>query len=56
MVFKTMFERATAFSAVFVFIVFSVVGKKYLNFMQAESQNRIDSLTTSQQNVKEVEN
>ena len=46
MVFKTMFERATAFSAVLIFIIFSIVGTKYLGFMRAESESRLDSVTS----------
>lgn len=48
MVFKTMFERATAFSAIIVFVLFGIVGTKYLDFMKAQSQDRLDSVTSSQ--------
>ena len=43
-----MFERATAFSAIFIFIVFGMVGQKYLDFMEAKSQSRSTSVTTTE--------
>jgi hypothetical protein len=33
-----MFERATVFSAIFIFIFFGMIGSKYLNFMEAKNQ------------------
>ncbi len=33
-----MFERATVFSAIFIFIVFAAIGCKYYQFMEAKSQ------------------
>ncbi|MEN9567619.1 MAG: hypothetical protein RLZZ69_2815 [Cyanobacteriota bacterium] len=42
-----MFERATAFSAIFIFIVFGMIGLKYLNFMEAKSQGDSISVTSS---------
>lgn len=42
-----MFERATAFSAIFIFIVFGVVGSKYLNYMEAKTQGEANALSTS---------
>ena len=43
-----MFERATAFSAIFIFIVFGIAGSKYLNFMEARSEGGSTSATSSQ--------
>jgi hypothetical protein len=42
-----MFERATAFSAIFIFVVFGMIGSKYLNFMEAKNQEAATSLTSS---------
>lgn len=42
-----MFERATAFSAIFIFIVFGMLGSKYLNFMEAKAQEASTSVTSS---------
>jgi hypothetical protein len=42
-----MFERATAFSAIFIFIVFGIVGLKYLNFMEANNPGSSISATSS---------
>lgn len=36
MIFNTMFERAAIFSAIFIFIVFGILGIKYLDFMEAK--------------------
>ncbi len=33
-----MFERATVFSAIIVFILFTIVGVKYFNFLQEKNQ------------------
>ena len=43
-----MFERATAFSAIFIFIVFGLVGQKYLDFMEARSQGGSTPITSTQ--------
>ena len=43
-----MFERATAFSAIFIFIVFSILGSKYLNYMEAKIQADSNPITSSQ--------
>jgi hypothetical protein len=42
-----MFERATVFSAIFIFIVFGLLGSKYLNFMEAKAQDASTSVTSS---------
>ena len=42
-----MFERATAFSAIFIFIVFGIVGLKYLTFMEAKNLGGSISATSS---------
>ena len=44
-----MFERATAFSAVFVFVAFTIASMKYIDFMEAKSQPDSPSVTTTQQ-------
>ncbi len=38
MQFVPMFEKATLFSAVFIFIVFGMVGIKYFNFLEAKNK------------------
>ena len=43
-----MFERATAFSAVVCLILFGILGNKYLNFMEAKSQDGSASVTRTQ--------
>jgi hypothetical protein len=42
-----MFERATVFSAIFIFIIFGMLGSKYLNFMEAKAQESSTSVTSS---------
>jgi hypothetical protein len=42
-----MFERATAFSAIFIFIVFGMIGSKYMKFMEAKDQAASTSVTSS---------
>jgi hypothetical protein len=42
-----MFERATAFSAIFIFIIFGMIGLKYLNLMEVKSQGDSISVTSS---------
>jgi len=44
----TMFERATAFSAIFVLVAFSIASMKYINFMEAKSQPNSPSVTSTQ--------
>lgn len=44
---KTMFERAALFSALFAFILFGVVGMKYLEFMEAKNQADSTAVTNS---------
>lgn len=41
-----MFERATAFSAIFIFIVFGMIGLKYLDFLEAQNQPVSSSVTS----------
>ena len=48
MVFNIMFERATAFSAIFVFVAFSIASMKYIEFMEAKNQSDSPSVTSSQ--------
>ena len=43
-----MFERATVFSAIFIFIVFGIIGLKYLDLMEARNQDDSTAVTTSQ--------
>jgi len=43
-----MFERATVFSAIFIFIVFGIIGQKYLDFMKARSQGGSSPITSTQ--------
>ena len=42
-----MFEKATAFSAVFIFIIFGIVGIKYLDFLESKNQATETSLHQS---------
>ncbi|MEL6580814.1 MAG: hypothetical protein AAFQ14_13775 [Cyanobacteria bacterium J06621_12] len=42
-----MFERATVFSAIFIFIAFGMIGSKYLDFMEAKSQGGSTSVTST---------
>ncbi|MGL4881633.1 MAG: hypothetical protein ACRC8K_11265 [Waterburya sp.] len=48
--FKTMFERATIFSSIFIFIFFGILGHKYLKFVEAKNQTNpaATSITSSQ--------
>jgi Tfp pilus assembly major pilin PilA len=39
-----MFERATIFSAVFIFIVFGIIGLKYYQFIEHKNQVAIAQL------------
>ncbi|MEL6908722.1 MAG: hypothetical protein AAFR62_21180 [Cyanobacteria bacterium J06629_2] len=43
-----MFERATAFSAIFIFIVFGMIGSKYLDFMEVKNQDTLTPVTITQ--------
>ena len=43
-----MFKYATTFSAILAFIIFSIAGTKYLNYMKAESQGSSNAVTSSQ--------
>ena len=45
--FNLMFEKATAFSAIFIFIVFGIVGIKYLDFLESKNQATKTSLHQS---------
>ena len=47
MVFHTMFERATAFSAILVFLSFNIVGLRYLDLMQSKNQEEPTPVTSS---------
>ncbi|MGB5633672.1 MAG: hypothetical protein WBM86_12975 [Waterburya sp.] len=43
-----MFERATIFSALFIFISFGILGLKYLESMEAKAQGDSTSVTSTQ--------
>ncbi len=43
-----MFERATIFSALFILIVFGILGTKYIDYMTARSQGNGSAVTSSQ--------
>lgn len=42
-----MFERATAFSAVLIFLIFGIVGLKYLDFLETKTQSVSTAVTNS---------
>jgi hypothetical protein len=45
-----MFERATIFSSIFIFIFFGILGHKYFDFIEAKNQANpaATSITSSQ--------
>lgn len=46
--FETMFERATVFSAILVFLIFGFVSKKYFQIVEARNQDTPTISTSSQ--------
>jgi|GEM_PF-2797822 len=46
-----MFERATIFSAIFIFIFFGIVGVKYLSFIKSREQATKISFVVNQKLV-----
>ena len=43
-----MFERATAVSAILIFIVFGIIGSKCFDYLKANSEGRLNPVTTTQ--------
>jgi len=43
-----MFERATAFSAIFALVLFTIASMKYIDYMEAKSQPDSPSVTSTQ--------
>jgi hypothetical protein len=39
-----MFERATIFSTIFIFIFFAILGYKYFDFVEAKNQSAISEV------------
>lgn len=46
--FKIMFERATIFSALFILIIFGILGTKYMDYMVAKAQGNGTAVTSTQ--------